>query len=70
MTMLDVKYNIKNLISSIYECQKKIIINRRFIRELESEGNDVTKLKNEIEELELKIIDYQKELKRKYQFSY
>ncbi|UCH13526.1 MAG: hypothetical protein JSV22_10475 [Bacteroidales bacterium] len=70
MTMLDVKYNIKNLISSIYECQKKIIINRRFIRELESEGNDVTKLKNEIEELEMKIIDYQKELKKKYQFSY
>ena len=70
MTMLDVKYNIKNLISSIYECQKKIIINRRFIRELESEGNDITKLKNEIEELEMKIIDYQKELKKKYQFSY
>ncbi len=70
MTMLDVKYNIKNLISSIYECQKKIIINRRFIRELEAEGNDVTRLKNEIEELELKIIDYQKELKKKYQFSY
>jgi len=70
MTMLDVKYNIKNLISSIYECQKKIILNRRFIRELESEGNDVTKLKNEIEELEQKIIDYQNELKKKYQFSY
>ena len=68
--MLDVKYNIKNLISSIYECQKKIIINRRFIRELEAEGNDFTKLKSEIEELERKIIDYQKELKRKYQFSY
>ena len=70
MAMLDVKYNIKNLISSIYECQKKIILNRRFIRELESEGNDVTKLKNEIEELEQKIIDYQNELKKKYQFSY
>jgi hypothetical protein len=68
--MLDVKYNIKNLISSIYECQKKIIINRRFIRELEAEDNDFTKLKNEIEDLERKIIDYQKELKRKYQFSY
>ncbi len=68
--MLDVKYNIKSLISSIYECQKKIILNRRFIRELESEGNDVTKLKNEIEELEQRIIDYQNELKKKYQFSY
>ncbi len=68
--MLDVKYSIKNLISSIYECQKKIILNRRFIRELEAEGNDVTKLKNEIEELEQKIIDYQQELKKKYLFSY
>jgi hypothetical protein len=68
--MIDVKYNIKNLISSIYECQKKIIINRRFIRELEAEGNDVSKLKNEIADLERKIFDYQKELKMKYQFSY
>ncbi len=68
--MLDVKYNIKSLISNIYECQKKIIINRRFIRELEAEGNDISKLKNEIEDLERKIIEYQKELKLKYQFSY
>ena len=68
--MLDVKYNIKSLISNIYECQKKIIINRHFIRELEAEGNDITKLKNEIEDLERKIVEFQKELKRKYQFSY
>ena len=68
--MLDVKYNIKSLISNIYECQKKIIINRRFIRELEAEGNDITKLENEIEDLERKIIEYQKELRKKYQFSY
>ncbi|MBN2613790.1 MAG: hypothetical protein JXB00_19690 [Bacteroidales bacterium] len=68
--MLDVKYNIKGLISSIYECQKKIIINKRFIRELENEGSDTTKLRNEIGELEGKISDYQKELRRKYQFSY
>jgi hypothetical protein len=68
--MLDVKYNIKSLISSIYECQKKIIINKRFIRELESEGSDTAKLRNEILELEQKISDYQKELRKKYQFSY
>ncbi|MFO7656792.1 MAG: hypothetical protein R6W78_06975 [Bacteroidales bacterium] len=68
--MLDVKYNIKGLISSIYECQKKIIINKRFIRELENEGSDTTKLRNEIIELEGKISYYQKELRRKYQFSY
>ena len=68
--MLDVKYNIKSLISSIYECQKKIIINRRFIRELESEGNDTQKLKNEITDLEKKIGEFQKELRKRYQFTY
>jgi len=68
--MLDVKYNIKSLISSIYECQKKIIINRRFIRELEAEGNDAAKLRNEITDLERRIGEYQKELSKRYQFSY
>jgi len=68
--MLDVKYNIKSLISSIYECQKKIIINRRFIRELESEGHDTFKLRNEIDDLEMKIGDFQKELRKRYQFTY
>jgi len=68
--MLDVKYNIKSLISSIYECQKKIIINRRFIRELESEGNDAAKLRNEITDLERRISEFQKELTKRYQFSY
>ena len=68
--MLDVKYNIKGLISSIYECQKKIIINRRFIRELELEGNDTTKLRNEIRELEKKISEFQKDLRKRYQLTY
>lgn len=68
--MLDVKYNIKSLISSIYECQKKIIINRRFIRELESEGHDTVKLKNEIDGLEKRIGEFQKELRKRYQFTY
>ncbi len=68
--MLDVKYNIKSLISSIYECQKKIIINRRFIRDLEAEGADTSKLRNEIGELERRIALYQQELRNKYQFSY
>jgi hypothetical protein len=68
--MLDVKYNIKSLISSIYECQKKIIINRRFIRDLESEGIDSSKLRNEISDLERRIGDFQKELRKRYQFSY
>jgi hypothetical protein len=68
--MLEVKYNIKGLISSVYECQKKIIINRRFIRELESEGQSAVHLERENRELEVKIALYQKELRRKYQFSY
>ncbi len=68
--MLDVKYNIKSLISSIYECQKKIIINRRFIRELELEGNDTGKLRDEIQELENKISEFQKELRKRYQLTY
>jgi hypothetical protein len=68
--MLDTKYNIKSLISSIYECQKKIIINRRFIRELELEGNDTSKLRNEITDLERRINEFQKELRKRYQFSY
>jgi indole-3-glycerol phosphate synthase len=68
--MLDVKYNIKSLISSIYECQKKIIINRRFIRELELEGNDTSKLRSEITDLERKISEFQKELRKRYQFTY
>ena len=68
--MLEVKYNIKSLISSIYECQKKIIINRRFIRELESDGHSTLHLVNENKELENQISDFQKELRKKYQFSY
>ncbi len=68
--MLDVKYNIKSLISSIYECQKKIIINRRFIRELESEGHDTLKLKGEISDLEKRIGEFQRELRKRYQFTY
>ena len=68
--MLEVKYNIKSLISSIYECQKKIIINRRFIRELEAEGQSSAHLEQENLELEGQISDFQRELRKKYQFSY
>lgn len=68
--MLDVKYNIKGLVSSIYECQKKIILNRRFMREMEVEGLDINLLEVENQKLEEKIAEFQKELKKKYQFSY
>ncbi|GAH01218.1 unnamed protein product, partial [marine sediment metagenome] len=54
----------------IYECQKKIIINRRFIRELESEGQSMAHLIRENRELEDQIATFQKELRKKYQFSY
>jgi hypothetical protein len=68
--MLEVKYNIKSLISSIYECQKKIIINRRFIRELEAEGQSTVHLEKENRDLENQILTFQKELRKKYQFTY
>jgi DNA-binding LytR/AlgR family response regulator len=68
--MLEVKYNIKGLISSIYECQKKIIINRRFIHELETEGQNAAHLERENKELANQIALYQKELRKKYQFTY
>jgi hypothetical protein len=68
--MLDMKYNIKGLVSSIYECQKKIILNRRFIREMEAEGLDSRLLVDENQKLEERIAEFQKELKKKYQFSY
>jgi uncharacterized protein YigA (DUF484 family) len=67
--MIDVKYNIKDLVSNIYECQKKIIINRRFIRELETEGQDCTQLKHENDQLENRILSFQRELRNKYHFA-
>jgi len=70
--MLDVKNSIKNLISSIYECQKKIMINRRFLRELESDGNGnhTSRINYEIKGLQRKIMDFQKELRERFNYSY
>ena len=69
--MLNVKNSIKRLISSIYECQKHIIINRRFIQELLSEGNghNISELQNEILCLQGKIIEFQKELRERFSYS-
>ncbi len=69
--MLDVKNGIKRLISSIYECQKHIIINRRFIREqfLEGNGNGTSGLQNEIKCLQEKISEFQKELRERFKYS-
>jgi len=72
IAMLDVKENVKILISNIYECQKKIMINRRFIKDLLSEGNGnaVLELQNEIRHLQEKIREFQRELSGRYQYSH
>jgi len=69
--MLDVKYDIKILISSIYDCQSNIIMNYQIIRELLSEGNgNISALHNEIRHLQEKVIKFQKELRERYQYSH
>jgi hypothetical protein len=68
--MIDVKESVEQLICSIYECQKQIIMNRRFIRELLSEEEDTSRLQNETEDLEEKIINLQKELKERFKHNY
>jgi hypothetical protein len=67
--MLNVRENVKRLISNIYECQKKIMINRRFIRDLISEGNcqAVSELRDEIKRLHEKITEFRIELSERYQ---
>jgi len=69
--MLNVKEGIKKLISDIYECQKRITINRRFIQDLVLEGREhyTSGLQNEIMCLQVKIIEFRKELRENYQYS-
>ncbi len=45
----------KNLVNRILEHQRNIMMLKQFIRDLESEGNDTSKMKQEINELERKI---------------
>jgi uncharacterized protein YlzI (FlbEa/FlbD family) len=70
--MLNVKENVKRLISDIYECQKKIMINRRYIQDLLSEGNRnaVSKLQEEIKQLQEKILEFQRELNQRFRYSH
>jgi len=70
--MLKVKKSVMRLISSIYECQKHIIINRRFIQEFLTDGNGqkVSGLLHEINSLQEKIKEFQKELSEKFKYSY
>ena len=67
--MLDIKPNIKSMIASIYECQKKILYNRRILREAEIDGaaDDIGKLIDEIASLEKKLHEMQLELRKKYE---
>lgn len=70
--MLDVKKSIKGLISKIYECQKHIIINRRFIQEIlmNGNGNNASGLQNEIHCLQVEIIECRRELRERFKYSY
>lgn len=69
MSIYTVTTSIKNMILGAYECQKKIIINRRIICELDLEGKDTSKFKNENMCLQEKLKDYQCKLRKKYQSS-
>ncbi len=70
--MLNVKENVRRLISNIYECQKKILINRRFIGDLISEGNRnaVSALQDEIRRLQENIREFQMELNERFDYSH
>ena len=70
--MLDITYSISDLISSIYECQKKIILNRRFIHELEIEGKEfeTQRLQNENIRLQEKIVKFQAELSERFHYTF
>jgi hypothetical protein len=70
--MLNVKKSAKRLISCIYECQKKIMINHHFIEELSLEGNGINTsgLQNEIMCLQGRIIEFRRELAEKCRYSY
>jgi predicted RNase H-like nuclease (RuvC/YqgF family) len=45
----------KKLVNRILEHQRNIMMLKQFIRDLESEGTDTTKMRKEINELERKI---------------
>ena len=53
--MKALKANPEKLISTIYEYQRFIKLNKSFIEALEEEGGDTTNLKKEISRLEGKI---------------
>lgn len=70
--MLDITNSMNDLISGIYECQKKIILDRRFIHELQIEGkeSETYRLQNEIRLLQEKILQYQAKLNERFHYSF
>ena len=53
--MEKLKNKTDKIISSIYEYQKYIKLNKQFINALEEEGGDTSNLRKEIDDLEKKI---------------
>jgi hypothetical protein len=60
--MVEVKSNVKILVSNIYECQKRIMINHRFIMEIRNNGGDASRLQHENVEIQKRIEKYKKDL--------
>lgn len=60
--MVEVKDTIKGLITKIYENQKRVMINKRFILEIENNGGNASRLLHENFELEKRISEYKKKL--------
>lgn len=67
--MLYIKPDIKTIIANIYECQKKILFNRKVLRETDFDGaaDDVKRLIDEIALLEKKLHEMQEDLRKRYE---
>lgn len=57
--MLNVSDNIQMLMQKIRDYQKYVMLNRRFIHELEEEGGETSELKKDVAEIEAKIRELQ-----------
>lgn len=67
--MLNIKPDIKTMIANIYECQKKILYNRRILREANFDGatDDIKRLIDEIASMEKKLHEMQEDLRKRYE---
>ena len=64
------EFTIENLEKKIQECQKKIVINRKLMREGQLSGHTNPKINDEVKRLKKQIIYYQRELSKKYREKY